>query len=223
MPTPEEVVRDDAAKGSTEGETPDPKETSPPVVPRDEELERLKVENASYKKDMFKYKDERNTLREQKSEAEKTLLKGQDDQTAYVKNLEDENKALLEKDRVRNDAFVTSKKIDAVREAAMQAGIENVDDIELLPMDSVTVEITDSGRVIVSGAKEFVEGIKTSRPRWFKRTRTPAFNPGGGGDTTPTAEVLTAHFMNELETKDPVKYKRLMPEYQRQLKLKRAQ
>lgn len=94
----------------------------------------------------------------------------------------DEEKSAREESESR---FRNSLRSSRVVELALKAGLrpEARDDLDLLDLDEVEVESTDSGRYIVRGADRFVENLKKRKPYLFKTgdgKGAPTFNGGGG-------------------------------------------
>lgn len=151
----------------------------------------------------------------QRSQAERELAKRIEDmETSRLQEKED-FKSLAEKraERIRElegeteslkSGVFNSKKYDAVYAEAIRAGLrpEAESDLELLSMDSVAVEMTQSTngnrRFQVSGAKDFVEELKRTRKHWFKNSNIPDVNPGGKAFSGSTG-VVTAAEVNRLE------------------------
>ncbi len=223
------------ASGGEGGASTDPKNKNKviePIEPKkepDEMVSRAELEKAvqaseSYKKDMLKYKDDNAALRNDNETKERERLKGQEDQTAYIANLENSNAELEQKDKSRSEAFINSQRKAAVKEGCLKAGIipEAMSDLDLLDMNAVQVELTDRGTVNVLNADAFVLNLVNTRKHWFKGSKRPNFNGGGGGNEPIVTTKLTAAYMNELETKKPEEYKKLMPAYMKQLEDARA-
>ncbi len=89
--------------------------------------------------------------------------------------------------------FTQTQRFNAVQTEALKAGLlpQAAKDLELLEMDGVEVEVTSTGRALVSGAKDFVERVKNDRPYWFQKPGAPNVNGGGGGTPPPEGKELT--------------------------------
>lgn len=113
------------------------------------------------------------------------------------------------------DSLYKTKKYDAVINEARKRGIreEAVADLELLDLDTVDVELTDHGRMIVHGAEQFVELQKTKRPHWFTSDKAPLVNSGGGVNGASTVIVHDAKSLAKLRKDDPAAYKIAAIEY----------
>ena len=66
-------------------------------------------------------------------------------------------------------AVITDKKMSAIREAAIKAGVleSALEDIDFLDWSGVQVETTSTGRLNVLGVDDAVKRIKTLKPHWF--------------------------------------------------------
>ena len=86
-------------------------------------------------------------------------------------------------------------------------------------LDDLKVEATSEGRFLVHGEAAFVDRFKREYPFAFGTPAAPNVNTGGTGNPPPTTdEALTPAYMVELETKDPKKYKELLPKFLEQRK-----
>lgn len=175
--------------------------------------------------DMHRYKQERNDARK---EVEALRTKELEDSENWKAAYERKSEKLVEVETefsAFKDGYIASERFNKVRAAALKAGlrVDAEPDLELINMDSVRVERTDQGRVLVHDEDLFVEGLKKSRPHWFKSKSVPNFNPGGGGaPPKDKPKELSAAYMVGLEKSDPKKYRELMPEYNRQYKIRQG-
>lgn len=143
--------------------------------------------------DMHKFKRENEETQAKLAKAEEERLREKEDwkglaerEKVRAEKLETDNKKLT-------DVFLRTQKYSAVKTAALEAGLlpEAMDDLDLLDIDGVTVEATNTGRYVVSGAKEFVEEIKGKKSHWFKKTGPVDINGGTGGGAPGTAKKIT--------------------------------
>lgn len=130
------------------------------------------------KKDMFKFKTEAKELREKlKAQETADLESKQQYKTLYEqeKKRADEAEAKAKK---TGDAFVNHHKFSTVKSQAEKLGLrpEAAQDLELLPMDDVLVETTNTGKWSIIGADSFVERLKTRKPHWFTDPGAPNIN-----------------------------------------------
>lgn len=129
--------------------------------------------------DLHKFKRLAQDTEKQKNDLEaKILAEKEDFKTLYerTKNELDETNGKLKK---RDEAFIYDKKYNAVQAAALQAGLRNPKDLELLDLDPVRVEFTSEGRTLVQEVEPFVEQLKKERPYWFKSADAAKVNSGG--------------------------------------------
>lgn len=110
----------------------------------------------------------------------------------------DETKAELNSER---GSFRKDVAFNAVRVAALKAGLRNEADLDLLDLSEIQVEKDESGRYQVGRVTEYLEGLKQTRSHWFKDKTVPKFNPGGAGGLPPKSETLTPSRYVELERK----------------------
>lgn len=181
--------------------------------------------------DMIRYKKQANelggeisSLKAQLGDLQTKILEKDQDwkKIAEVKSAEvNDWKSKYEKS---NKAFVGTQVFNAIQAKAMAAGIrpEAMPDLELLSHDGVGVEVTQSGRMIVSGAEEYVEKLKASRSHWFKAPEPPTVNSGGSGSAGNYGGDITAAMLYELEKKKDPKYPEMVAKYQKQQKAKRS-
>lgn len=121
-----------------------------------------------------------------------------------------------ERDKAHNDynqfkgSMVEYQKLNAVRQAALKAGIveASLDDLELMNLDDVEIETTSSGRLMVHGQDDFVEKLKEMRPHWFKANRPPNINNGVSNDFEP--KKLSMSEIVKLQKENPAEYKKQM-------------
>lgn len=168
--------------------------------------------------DMMKYKkasQEVEALREEKRSWEQQQMKQKGLDKELAEKLEKElNKEREEKNRLKN-SLIVNQKYEAVRAAAIKAGIlpEAESDLEMLDLEDLSSELTTKGRVLVHGADEFMEKVKKTKPHWFKGGSEVKFNGGGtGGDKSETAP-LTMKDIAALKYKDKKKYDEELAKY----------
>lgn len=165
-------------------------------------------------KDLHKFKTQaaeeatkRADLEKQFKDLKSTVLKDKQDfkglfESEQARSKELETKltgALDSKSQLEKDVHTTAR-FNAVHRAATALGLrkEAAEDLELVGMDGVGVERTDTGRILVSGAKEFAETLKKTKPHWFEAPKAPGFNPGGGG-TPPGSGTFGVNEFLKLE------------------------
>lgn len=143
--------------------------------------------------DLHKFKGQVGELSKKLGDLESQRLQEKNDFKTLYEQEKNKNSDLEKKLGDTNTAFIETTRFGAVKQAAVAAGIrkEALEDLELLPVDkSVNVDVTAQGRFLVSGQKEFVDGLKKTRPHWFAASTPPPVN-GGGGGTPPPGTTLT--------------------------------
>jgi hypothetical protein len=163
MSTENETVTDD--------NTALPAET-PVEAPKEETKVVSKTEFDKVMADMHKYKKALREIESGKKQQELQSLKEKQEWQKIAEMKEQEaNEAREEKNKLTK-AVVTDKKMSAIREAAMKAGVLDtaLDDIDLLNWNDVEVETTSTGRINVLGADDAVKRLKTLKPHWFGKS-----------------------------------------------------
>lgn len=114
------------------------------------------------------------------------------------------------------------KKYDAVRNAAMRAGIRDISDIDTVALDEVVLEATSLGTINVHGAEDLVAKLKTQKPHWFgspTAARVNASSPDVTGATPKTKNELYEEVKKQREhykkTGDQAPFKKALEEYQK--------
>lgn len=154
------------------------------------------VPKSAYQKvtdDMHKFKRELQELKAERQKQEADRLAAEKNFEQLYKNAEKRAAEAEDLARKKDQYYVHTQKVSAVKQAALEAGLrsEAIDDLELLDFDGVEVEVTSNGRYLVSGAKEFASSIKNKKPHWFKSAKPPGHNPGGGGGTAEGGKLIT--------------------------------
>lgn len=190
----------------------------PPKVIKPEDHDRALADLHKFKSESKKAADALAAVQAELDQMKKGQLKSAADLKPYVEQLEKETKAKDEQIATLKKGFGNTFKEMEVKAACQALGIteQGMKDLALLSFEEVNVEFTTEGRVIVSGAKEAAENLKRTRGHWFTSGAAANINTGGKGGS-PTPDVLTTQYMNELETKDPKKYRELFPKFAKQL------
>lgn len=143
--------------------------------------------------DLHKNKDEARKLREEIKLRDEQKLKETNDWKTLAEKYQGERDEAAKASESSSKAFKNTLRAQKVAALADKAGLraEARDDLDLLDLDGVEVDVTESGRYLVKGADSFVEGLKKNKPHWFKATTPPKFNGGGGkgGDTEGDGEM----------------------------------
>jgi len=199
------TMSDENVVHSDDGNVNEPEQK---VVPQEEFLH--------VKNDMHRYK-ERNKQLEDELKAfqraqEQAAIAQQEEQGRYKEVAEHWQKKAEENESKLNQfqsSWKEAEKMKAIREAAHEMGIrkEALSDLELLPTDSVIMEMTDQGRYNVLGAKDFVENLKASRGHWFTDTTPPNVNYN-----TPSGHFndreLSGPELVKLQRENPAEYRK---------------
>jgi len=133
------------------------------------------VSKEAYEKvmqDMHKYKKALKEIESTKKQQELQSLKEKQEWQKIAELKEAEANQEREERTKLTKAVVTDKKMSAIREAAMKAGVLDtaLDDIDLLNWNDVEVETTSTGRINVIGADDAVKRLKTLKPHWFGKS-----------------------------------------------------
>lgn len=104
------------------------------------------------------------------------------------------------------NSYYHDKKMSKVREIAMASGIrkEALEDLEMLDTNSIIIEKTDHGNVMVHGVEDFVNDLKVKKKWWFESSKAPVIN--GGQPGVITDKPMSAADVAKLAETDPAKY-----------------
>lgn len=187
-----------------------------------EDHERALADLHKFKADAKKQADQVQTLQDQINQLQKSGLRAKEDyktlseqQATEIEGLKKSNETLKNgiSKTFRNMQVKSEAKSMGIREDAMK-------DLDLLDFSAtVPVVFESDGTIKVEGAKEAAETLKKTRSHWFTTGKVDNINTGGKGGGEPGE--LTHAYMNELERKDPAKYKQLYPKYVKQIAAKR--
>lgn len=156
-----------------------------------------KVPLTQYKKaldDMHAAKSELTKLQERVEEIEATKLRETNDfKSLYEQTKEKLESAKSEKEQLKS-AFIQTQKFNAVKQAALKAGLRNEQDLELLDLSGVEVDVVQGSngvRFEPRGVDEYIGTLRESREHWFKPTEPPKTNPAvpGGARTGTTGKI----------------------------------
>lgn len=172
--------------------------------------------------DMHKYKKALREIEAGKKQAELQSLKEKQEWQKVAEIKEKEAMEAREQKEKLTKAVVTDKKMSAIREAAMKAGILDsaLDDIELLNWNDVEVETTSSGRINVLGAEDGVKRLKTLKPHWFGKSTSKVNSKIP--DVNQKSDVVTVEKLSKLrkeamQSGDYSAYKPAFEAYQAQI------
>src|SRR3990167_4488296 len=119
------------------------------------ELDRVLNDMHRFKEQAKKASEVENELQEIKKareEQETKRMKESNEYKALAEKLEKENNEWRDKHKKLNDSLFTTQKFNELRAAAIREGIIDEKDLESLSLDSLSVEYTSNGRIIVGGA-----------------------------------------------------------------------
>jgi len=180
------------AEGSVQNQDTENKDTN--EAKGNEGLERALKDVHRYKSATKQLEAERNELRNQLKAQEEKKLEEREEYKALAelraKELKDERE---EKTKLKQTIW-QNERYKAVQVEALKAGLrpEAEEDLNLLSLDPVVVELTTEGRVLVNGAKDFVDDLKKTRAHWFKAPGLPAVNTGKSSFSTQQSTYSAA-------------------------------
>lgn len=192
-------------------------------VIKKEDHDRALADLHKFKTEAKNKADELTKIQEDLRKLKENGLKSNNDYKTYSEALEKERDDLkAERDQLKSGIKETFKSLE-MKSAAQKLGIteQGLRDLDLLKFDDVEVEFTTGGRAIVHGADSAAELLKKTRPHWFTSGSAANINTGGKGNQNVPGE-LTAAYMNDLEKKDPVKYRELYPKFAKQAAARRG-
>ncbi len=109
----------------------------------------------------------------------------------------------------KDTAIVEGAKYNALKEAALKAGLVQVQDLDYVDLKGIQIETTSTGKVNVLGAEQAIENLKLQRPHWFASKTPPGISLNQPGVVnTPTGTVTSADlFKLEKDAKASGDYK----------------
>lgn len=173
--------------------------------------------------DMHKFKKQNKELLSKLGEFEKKLQEAetsklhekQDYKTLY--ETEKQLREQVEKTkRELQSTVLYNEKFRAASQALTKAGLrpEAMSLLDNNPLDEIQVDVAN-GKFIVDGVDTLVESWKSKFGFAFSQENVK-INNGGGATKTQKTQELTPAYMVQLETKDPEKYKEMLPLYMKQ-------
>lgn len=182
----------DSVEDSNDLDQPN-QETETPNVPEKPQVSaRKKAEERALKDELNKYKQLVKDLET------KALTEKEDFKSLAERRQQERDDLQHELEKTRK-AFQTEFKSQALREAAIKAGLRDAKDLDLLNLDDILVEVTSEGRMLLHGVEDFVSDLKAGRPHWFQDKTGPKFNGGGTSRGTAGSEELTPQKLVALE------------------------
>ena len=152
------------------------------------------------KRDMLKYKEERDRLAQQVEDMKLKGHKEKEDWKTVAEHHEAKAKEYEQKFSGLQSALVNEKKVAALSAEAVKQGINpaSLPDLELLDFDEVSVETTSTGKILVTGQDRAIAKLKTLRPHWFT-SQVPSVNPSTPNVGVPNSGIVTVADLNAAE------------------------
>lgn len=174
--------------------------------------------------DLQKFKREAAKLKEEKENEKTNKLKEQNQWKEIAEQREREAKeAREESERIRN-SYVGERKFNAVRGKCEALGLrpEAISDLEMLDLEEIQIETTNTGKINVLGADRFAQRLKTLKPHWFADKTPPNVNTKGArindnGGVLTAADLIAAEREGR-KSGDMSKYHELHAKFQQQRK-----
>lgn len=170
-------------------ETPPP--ATDPIV--DPAFERMKA-------DMAKWKARAQQLETDAEKAKLDGLKRAQNWEEVAKVKEQEASEYKTKYEGLSRSLVEEKKFAALKTEALKMGINpaSIPDLELLDFAELSVETTNTGKIMVSGADRAIANLKTIRPHWFS-AKPAGINPNSPETQTPQSGNVSLADINNAE------------------------
>lgn len=179
------------------------------------EFERIQAE-------LNKHKSTAQKLKEQLDADKTNKMKEQNQWKELAEAKERELAEEREKAERLQNSYLDEKKYTAVQAACQKLGLraEALSDLEMLDLEQVQIETTNTGKINVLGAERFAERLKSLKPHWFATQTAPSVNTNGtrvldsGGAITP--KMLLDAEKEGRKSGDMSKYQTLFKSYQTQ-------
>lgn len=196
----------------------DPNNPTPPVIPPTDPTPPVDPPAVDpvikrFKDDLFREKKARQDAEDENKRLKEEKLKASKNFEELAKTRETERDQEKAKREALEKAILEREKVSALRTEALKQGIrsDSISDLDLLDFPEIDIETTSTGKIIVHGAAQAVQGLKAKRPHWFTNA-PPSINPASP-ETTPTIPgELTVSKVLELEAaykKSPSKENKL--------------
>ena len=177
------MSKENITTGDDQNNPTPPKDEVDPTPPKGADINQKLMEEL--KKSKEKAKELETKIKQREVEDLKANQHWQ--QLAELKEKE-ANEAKEEATKLKT-AVINDKKMTALREAAMGAGLrkESIDDLALIDFPELTLETVGEGKFTATGADKAVQRLKTLRPHWFKsgapkvNTSSPEVTGDGSG------------------------------------------
>jgi hypothetical protein len=172
--------------------------------------------------DLRKHKDENLKLQAKIREIEDEKLKTNNQFKELYEREKTARTELEQKNERIQKAVVLKEKYSAVKDVAVRMGLrkEAMPDLDLIDMEEVVVETTNTGKVNILGADSFVEKLKAIRPHWFDQRTAAPINSSTPRVSDPGGPVTTQQILEaEKEGRkkgDLTQYRELYNRYRQQ-------
>lgn len=168
------------------------------------------------KNDMHKFKRQYSDLAKEKEELMQKLTQLEENQLKNSENY----KELWEKEREQKSTWeskfksfsqqvIEDKKMAAIKENALKAGIDSefLDVLEAFDTSDVLVETTSSGGFVVNGADTWIDALKSTKPKMFKQRVDPSINNKSNNSNELRDKTYSPSEVLQLQKENPEKYR----------------
>lgn len=180
MKTKEEIAAEEAAAETARLEAEAAEKTAAEEAAKNEKSGKDAAAFARMQADLAKSKKEAADVKAQLIKIEEDKLRANKNWEEISKRKEREAEEANKRAELATKTLNQDKKLSEIRSEAQRLGIsqQGLKDLDLLDFPEVETETSESGKIIVHGAKEAVESLKATRPHWFE-SKTPSINPHG--------------------------------------------
>lgn len=176
-----------------------------------ETYERTKNDMHKFKRQFSDLAKEKEQLLAKLNEVEEQKLQSSENYKGLWEKTREEKEQWESKFKTLSNSIIEDKKLSAIKEHALKAGIDSefVDMLEAFDTSDVIVERTSSGGFIVNGADSWVEGLKSSKPKMFQRKADPTIN-NSSPDNVTRNKVYTSAEVLQLQKTNPELYQEII-------------
>lgn len=178
--------------------------------------------------ELSKFKSEAEDLRSRFKNQEIEAAKAANDWQKVAEVRQKEADEALQKLERFKSAVISDKRLSAVREEAIKAGLrkESLSDLSYLDYPEVRLQTDEEGQFKVEGADKAIQRLKTTRPHWFASAipsvnlNTPSVTGDGGKITWDSIKKIEAEYKKNPNPANAEKYKAVLLEFKKQSTLK---
>lgn len=164
--------------------------------------------------DLHKFKSETKKLQQELKQRQENELKSQQQWQTLAEQREKEVTDWRSKYEGAVSASVNEKKFNAVKDECAKLGLraEAFSDLEMLDLNDLPVETTNTGKINVLHAKTFAERVKAMKPHWFGQpqvnlnTKSPGVGPESGPITVKDVYEAEKAYRKSGKDEDLKKY-----------------